>query len=806
MNRGRFWVVVASVVIGLGSWTPAAEAAIRRVKAGCSSSCDGSSWASAYTYLRDAIAASSNGDEIWVAAGTYYPDECVSGCTNGDRSATFTISNPAVHVYGGFAGTETARSERNPATNVTILSGDIDQDSTLDGDNSYHVVTYSTASASATLDGFTVTMGYANGASHIDEQGAAIQIRSAAVCIAGGPTINDCIITNNYSADHGAVNDHALASTFTNCTFTDNSAPQGAALLVEHGSPTIFDCTFEDNTADVSGCQMSGEPGQGAAIWLGRRTDDGSCTGASAPVITGCTFINNVAEQGGAIWSNDSSPTIEDCEFLGNTASADCSAQTQTVEGQGGAIWASQSSEMPVYVRVHNCDFGDAEEPGSDYNSAAVQGGAIRIEGYTASYRLLLVLENSRFYGSRTTRTPSTGALEQGGGGALWTKRADCVIEYSTFVNNDAPSIMQGGAIYAYSGSVDAIHTTFFGNTVAKDQGAAVYHESGELGTATSVWTNCLFSGNVAGEDGCDPCGASGPAIRSTPPLTLINCTIANNQVLPDTGGSFSYAVKGGTITAHNTIFWNELYDSDEAEVYGGNVTLTNCVVRGGSAGVVGTVSETLTNCLTTDPEFQDDDGTDNLVGTEDDNLRPASTSDCIDAGTNTPVNWDFDLDRERRIANSTIDIGAYEFCDESSCADEECAEALCSNTTGNCGFIEAGDLPCDGGLCCDGLFCTAGDCCAGVDCDSGEVCCGNSCTEGACCDDVDCNAPTPYCSSNECVECESPAHCASGEVCCGGVCYTGTCCPGSGGCGIGKICCEYTYTCTRTVDCSDPN
>src|SRR6185436_3821247 len=68
---------------------------------------------------------------------------------------------------------ETALDQRNPATNVTILSGDIDNNdsetpiitdlTTVTGNNanSYHVVTGITG---ATLDGFTITAGYADGA------------------------------------------------------------------------------------------------------------------------------------------------------------------------------------------------------------------------------------------------------------------------------------------------------------------------------------------------------------------------------------------------------------------------------------------------------------------------------------------------------------------------------------------------------------------------------------------------------------------------------------------------------------------
>src|SRR5687768_11797004 len=36
---------------------------------------NGRSWRDAFTKLQDALAAAVNGDKIWVAAGTYYPDE-----------------------------------------------------------------------------------------------------------------------------------------------------------------------------------------------------------------------------------------------------------------------------------------------------------------------------------------------------------------------------------------------------------------------------------------------------------------------------------------------------------------------------------------------------------------------------------------------------------------------------------------------------------------------------------------------------------------------------------------------------------
>ena len=52
---------------------------------------NGSTWGTAYKYLQDALYKPPiSGDEIWVAAGTYKPDQDEgSNVTPGDRNATF---------------------------------------------------------------------------------------------------------------------------------------------------------------------------------------------------------------------------------------------------------------------------------------------------------------------------------------------------------------------------------------------------------------------------------------------------------------------------------------------------------------------------------------------------------------------------------------------------------------------------------------------------------------------------------------------------------------------------------------------
>jgi len=353
----RFVLIVAGA---LGA-ADAAVATVRRVDTNspCAGSCatgeacDGSTWARACKKLRDAIAASCNGDELWVAQGTYYPDECTSAtCTDNNRSETFTISNPAVALYGGFAGNETARNERDWNLYETILSGDIDNDGLLDVENIYHVVTYSTPGAASVLDGVTITMGYADGIAQ-NNQGSAVHIRDANKCLAGGPILRNCRIRSNYAFDHAAVNDHGLATLIDQCYFEDNDTAfsgKGGALLIQAGATIVTDTVFYDNT--------SGEGG--GAVWVEHDTDSTCNPGGvnqSCPKFERCEFRNNSLNgyYGGAIYIIDAGrPGVDYADDSKRVQFIACTfSGNRILPGGGGA--ASALSAKNSYVKVERC-------------------------------------------------------------------------------------------------------------------------------------------------------------------------------------------------------------------------------------------------------------------------------------------------------------------------------------------------------------------------------------------------------------------------------------------------------------------
>jgi hypothetical protein len=162
------WLTAATAALALSAL---AQGEVYRVKWNATGTpINGLTWDTAFRTLQDVFALPPDAnDQIWVAAGTYYPDEVIY--TSGDRKATFTMV-PRVELYGHFQGVnETSPDDRDldNSAHETILSGDLDGDDESDfqyyADNCQHVLTYNhsnpTYDQETLLDGFTITGGNA---------------------------------------------------------------------------------------------------------------------------------------------------------------------------------------------------------------------------------------------------------------------------------------------------------------------------------------------------------------------------------------------------------------------------------------------------------------------------------------------------------------------------------------------------------------------------------------------------------------------------------------------------------------------
>lgn len=548
--RSAFIGLALASAICCGAIQNASAQTIWFVDANAGGSNAGTSWADAFTDLQDALAATGGDDEIWVATGTYKP-------TGGaDRTATFQLQT-GVAIYGGFPtgggdGTFEAR-DPDPATNGTVLSGDIDNDGQLDSDNSYHVVTGSYTGTTAVLDGFTITAGYAHSTGGTpDDRGGGMDIDE------GDPTISNCRFSGNSAAWVGGGMDNSGNPQLTNCEFSGNTADYAGGIF-NAGNLILDSCTFSQNTAEYFG----------GAI----RSNSASLT------VIDCVFTGNVGNTstGGAVANQSTSASFENCTFIGNTAFTN-----------GGAMENAASS-----TTLTDCTFSD--------NSAGNFGGGI-YNGNNSD----ATLTGCTFIGNSATTS----------GGGVCSSDSTCTISDGIFVEHPVGGAVQGRssghldlanlvivaswpAVYVWPSttSVDMVGCTIVGSE-ASGNGAAVYFDSGN-GTVT----NTLIVGNVAGASG------AGVRIRLSAFATITNCTIAGNQAGGIAGGIWVDSATGA-LDVVNSILWqnsdgggSNTGESAQITSDPGSLTISFCDVQDDDP-LSGNIIDGVNNNIVADPLF----------------------------------------------------------------------------------------------------------------------------------------------------------------------------------------------------------
>lgn len=419
------------LILLVGAWgvTPAHAAGILHVATGGIGDC--SSWAGACS-LQTALTNAGSGEEIWVTAGTYKPT------TGTDRTATFQLKE-GVAVYGGFAGTETARDQRDPAANVTLLSGDLNGDDDNSNviyneptraDNSYHVVT---GADNATLDGFTVTAGNANGDDPNCHGGGMYNVSVIS------PTLKNVIfIRNSASYAGGGMYNSISSPTLTNVIFKGNSSQAGGGMLTGTGNPTFMNVTFEQNSVSFGG-----------AVGGGLLNSDGS------PSLTNVIFRDNVSgNAAGGMLNSNGNPTLTNVIFSGNYANH-----------YGGGM--SNEYGNPILVDV------------TFINNVSTLGGAGMSNSSSSP-----ILTNVTFSGNPSHR-----------GGGMYNVNSSPTLTNVTFTGNNGDA--GGGGMYEDASTSVLINVTFIGNT-ASTYGGGIF----SLSNNNPQIYNAIFWGNTAGING----------------------------------------------------------------------------------------------------------------------------------------------------------------------------------------------------------------------------------------------------------------------------------------------------------------
>lgn len=436
---------------------------------------DGSSWATAFKTIREAVAAAVASSEIWVKAGTYFVNAEPGGSPGG------IVLDKMLYLFGGFTGREASTDERVLGYNATILDAEQKDRCFLITKNVY-------------LDGFTMTNGLAN--MYNDSDGGAIKLTDCS------PALRHCVfLSNKMTGRGGAIYIEYGSPYLQDCLFQGNGSKTnafglggwaGGAIFVEHGYPALVACTFKGNSV---------LDGSGGAIY-------------GAANIERCLFESNSCSwsSGGAIYGGGSADswqplTIQHSTFILNTASY-----------AGGAVYGCGN--------IIDCRF--------DHNLSSDGGAAITVCSATASKTNIAdcVFTNN-------AAINYFQYLSAGGGGAICThKQTDTYVFNSLFVKNSAgKDFPLNGAAYTNGGNSYILNCTFWDNTINTidpytgrkySEGGTIYNQPGQsLKVANSIlWNNHGSPVEIGGE----------PAAVSYCDLVQENLAGINNNIQIDPG------------------------------------------------------------------------------------------------------------------------------------------------------------------------------------------------------------------------------------------------------------------------------
>ena len=267
---------------------------------------DGTSWENASGDLQkmiDELATVNAPGEVWVAKGEYRP---ITQIIEGVQYAASFRMRDGINVYGGFAGTETSKAEREKGdmpwiyTNETILLGADYENGTATWANnqwnvtssSRHVVWFAPMSGEedfksvTVLDGVTIKGGAANGGEGLTDFATD---KGGGVYMGLNATLQNSIVTENTSKGNGGgvyVNAGRVVSSLI---YNNSAATDGGGVFVS-GAGLVLRSMITDNSAK-----------NGAGVYLDKNNDEYP---EEYLILSTSVISNNTALENGAVYCN----------------------------------------------------------------------------------------------------------------------------------------------------------------------------------------------------------------------------------------------------------------------------------------------------------------------------------------------------------------------------------------------------------------------------------------------------------------------------------------------------------------------
>ncbi len=529
-----------------------------------------SSWSTAATNIQDAVDVASSGDQVLVTNGVYqYGGRVVPG---------FVVTNRLI-----VTNAVTVQSVNGPLV-TTIVGYQIPGD--IAGPSAIRCVWLDNG---ASLAGFTITQGATLLGGDDGASGEENTSGAGVLCpIGDSATVSNCIFISNKAGDFGG---GIYGCTAYNCLVISNTA-----LLGPYGGGTFggyyYNCTITANSADIgAGDAFSSLVN---CIVFGNFPVDGGNCDFDTPIYC-CTdaapgnpgnvnadplFVNPAA---GNFRLQAPSPCVN---------AGDNSSVTTSTDLAGNPRISGSTVDIGAYeLQFHYVDI-NSTNPVAPFSSWTTAATNIQDAVDAASnYDEVLV---------------SNGVYQTGGRVAAGITNRVAVTKALTVQSVNGPDVTVITGTNAVrcgcltNGAVLSGFTLTNGATLPSDPYTDVLdqtHGGGVLCTSNAIVSNCVITGNSAGNQGGGAYGGTlyhctlaantswsgGGAYGST----LINCLLISNTAVNAGGGGYGCTLNNCLVVG------NSPYAAFSCN-------LNNCTLAGNSAGaaVVGNVHFIVNNCI----------------------------------------------------------------------------------------------------------------------------------------------------------------------------------------------------------------
>lgn len=657
-----------------------ASAAIIRVKTDGNDSNDGSTWELAKKTVQAALNTAVSGDEVWVKAGSYL--ECIT-------------LNCGVGLYGGFAGTETARSQRDPSASISVLDGK----KSSSNDYASVVTVLSGASSSTVIDGFTIRNGTGT---NIAVYPQLYLLGGGLYSASGSPTISNNIFKYNSALVGGGVycsaasllNNKIFANSGNGNIYCDSSALVSGNIIAlntgegikANGNANIVNNTIAYNSGN-------GITGSGVGVYsvynniVAFNSIGLYCYSGTFSASNNCVYGNSNGNYGGV--SPGAGDVNADPVFVDGSCN---NLHIQPYSPCVGAGWNGApgipSTDTDGQARVlpsdGNVDIGADETDGTIWPTGASVIIHVSCKGNDAN-------DGSTWALAKRTIQAATDAASDLVGGDVWVSSG----KYSGNINLRPFAYLYGG----FSGTETlrsqrncrANICTLYGdatNPTVKSEVAGTFSgidgftiTNGINGVWCSNSSPRILNNRIVGnfrDRGSSSATGAGIYLETSSALIAGNVIAGNTVLTSSANGGGIYCSGGSPTITNNTIAFN-LAGTQGGAIYLGSscaATLSNNIVYANSSGIykVSSASSTLrNNCVYGNTAYNysglsagtGDISSDPLLGDAvfgGFHIQP--TSPCIGQGWNSaPGLPTLDMDLQARVQPSAgvVDIGADE-------------------------------------------------------------------------------------------------------------------------------------------------